>query len=144
MLEIPMTAGFVGSLRSTGPSMHGLLRSRAGLAMRMPGIFARLGLFERIVLTPEGITSEEHRRLTRTLLASGQRVFSFTYHSPSLEPGHTPYVRSQSDLTAFLDRFERYFDFFFGDIGGRSATPLEIRDMLAFDRGSASEGAAAA
>jgi hypothetical protein len=144
LLEIPMTVGFVGTLRSTGPSMHGLLRSKAGMAMHMPGIFARLRLFDRIVLTPEGISSDEHVRLTRTLLAAGQRVFSFTYHSPSLEPGCTPYVGGEADLTAFLDKFERYFDFFFGEIGGRGATPLAIKALLAADRGGAGTGAAAA
>jgi len=144
LLEIPMTVGFVGSLRSTGPSLHGLLRSKAGMAMHMPGIFARLRLFDRIVLTPESISTDEHIRLTRTLLAAGQRVFSFTYHSPSLEPGCTPYVDSEAGLSAFLDRFERYFDFFFGEIGGRAATPMEIRELLASDRGSAAKAPVAA
>lgn len=134
LLEIPMTVGYVGALRSAGPAMHGLLRSQAGMMLHLPGIFSRAGLFERIVLTPEGITSDEHCRLTRTLLAAGQRVFSFTYHSPSLAPGNTPYVQSDADLSAFLDKFERYFDFFFGDIGGRAATPLEIKSLVASER----------
>jgi hypothetical protein len=50
-------------------------------------------------------------------LRNGHRVFSFTYHSPSLAPGNTPYVRSAADLRAFLQRIERYLDF----LPGRSA-----------------------
>lgn len=134
LLEIPMTVGYVGALRSAGPTLHGLLRSATGMTLHLPGIFSRAGLFERIVLTPEGITSEEHVKLTRALLAAGQRVFSFTYHSPSLAPGNTPYVQSDADLSAFLDKFERYFDFFFGDIGGRAATPLEIKSLMASEQ----------
>jgi hypothetical protein len=138
MLEIPMTVGYVGALRAGGPSLRGLLGSAPACRLHLPGIFSRLGLSERIVLTPEGITADEHRRLTRALLAAGQRVFSFTYHSPSLAPGHTPYVRSEAELSGFLDRFERYFDFFFGELGGRAATPLEIKAMVAPDpRGTA-------
>jgi hypothetical protein len=133
LLEIPMTAGYVGTLRCAGPNLRKYLTSSPGLAMHLPGIFSRLGLFERIVLTPEGITSEEHQRLTRSLYKAGQRVFSFTYHSPSLDVGYTPYVQSEQDLSTFLDKFERYFDFFFGELKGRSATPTEIRALLAPD-----------
>ena len=29
------------------------------------------------------------------------RAISFSFHSPSLEPGHTPYVRDAADLARF-------------------------------------------
>ena len=125
-----MTAGYVGAFRGAGPYLRQFLTSSPSQAMHLSGIFSRLGLFERIVLTPEGITWQEHQRLTRTLHKAGQRVFSFTYHSPSLALGYTPYVQSEQDLAGFLDKFERYFDFFFGELGGRAATPTEIRAHL--------------
>jgi len=133
MLELPMTVGFAGALRGCGRALHTPIASTVGRRLHLPGILARLRLIDRITLTPEGITAVEHRRLTRALLAEGQRVFSFTYHSPSLQPGCTPYVRTEAELGAFLDRFERYFDFFFGEIGGRAATPEDIRALLTPD-----------
>jgi len=133
MLEIPMTVGFAGLLRRFGRKVHTPLASASGRSLHLPGIFARLRLIDRITLTPEGITPDEHRSLTRALMAEGQRVFSFTYHSPSLKPGCTPYVRSEAELGRFLDRFERYFDFFFGELGGRAATPTEVRALLTPD-----------
>ena len=130
MLELPMTVGFAGLLRGCGRTLHDAISSTSGRCLHLPGFFARLGLLDRVTLTPEGITADEHRALTRALLAGGQRVFSFTYHSPSLLPGCTPYVRNEAELGGFLDRFERYFDFFFGEIGGRAATPEDIRALL--------------
>lgn len=130
LLEIPMTTGFAGYLAGAGWPLYKNLISSTGMRLHLPGIFARLGLHERITLTPEGITFVEHCRLTNAMLRRGQQVFSFTYHSPSLMPGGTPYVKSETDLMAFLDRFERYFDFFFGELGGEAATPAEIRDRL--------------
>jgi hypothetical protein len=50
-----------------------------------------------------------------------------SFHSPSVEPGHTPYVRSQADLGRFLESMERYFEFFFGELAGRTTTPLAFR-----------------
>ena len=69
------------------------------------------------------------RRLTRRMLKQGHRLFSFTFHTPSLEPGNTPYVRTDADLKAFLATIESYFDFFFGEAGGRAVTPFEFREI---------------
>lgn len=130
MLELPLSVGFSGIFRSLGRTGWNLLDTRAGRALKLTGISSRLRLLDRLVLTPEGITHEEHKRLTRAMLASGHNVFSFTYHSPSLEPGCTPYVRTDGDLALFLDRFDRYFDFFINEIGGRPSTPHEVRSLL--------------
>lgn len=137
LLEIPMTVGYVGRLRRLGQALYDVLTSPIGMNIHLPGVFARSGLLERITLTPEGITVAELRRLTDALLAAGQRVFSFTYHSPSLAPGNTPYVRTEAELRDFLDRFERYFDYFFGEIGGRTMMAQEVYTALSTRRGAA-------
>jgi hypothetical protein len=129
LLEIPLSIGYAGLLAAAEPMAHMLTMNERLKALHVPGILARLGLVERITLTPEGITFAEQRRLTRALLRNGHRVFSFTYHSPSLAPGNTPYVRSEADLRAFLLRIEQYLDFFMGEIGGRAATPFEVKAL---------------
>lgn len=127
ILEIPVTIGTVGMAGQNGENLYRLLSSSPGLRLRLPAIAARLGLVERIRLTPEGSTLPECKRLTRAMLETGHRVFVVSYHSPSLEPGHTPYVRSQEDLLTFLGWLEGYFEFFMGEIGGEPSTPMEIR-----------------
>lgn len=130
LLEIPLSVGFAGLFASAGRRLHDRLVSAAGQRLHLAGLLARLRLIDRITLTPEGIKHHEHRRLTKAMFDAGQRVFSFTYHSPSLAPGNTPYVRNDAELQAFLDRFEAYFDYFFGELGGRPATPGEIRSRM--------------
>jgi hypothetical protein len=98
--------------------------------MRSLGIFARLKLLERLPLSPEGVTISELRRLTHWRLDQGKRVLVFSYHSSSLLPGSTEYVRSESDLTLFLRRITEYLDFFMGELGGVCMTPLEFRSTL--------------
>lgn len=129
LLEIPLSIGYTGLLAHTGTVAYALTMNQRLKALHVPGILARLHLAERIVLTPEGISFEEQRRLTHALLRQGHRVFSFTYHSPSLAPGNTPYVRSEADLRAFLRRIEQYLDFFTGEVGGRPATPFEVKAL---------------
>jgi hypothetical protein len=96
-----------------------------------PGILARLGLINKIWLSPEGYLGEELIDLVRALYGDGLRVFSFAFHSPSLECGHTPYVRNQRDLENFYSRCHMFFDFFMGDLGGIPTTPLELKAELA-------------
>jgi hypothetical protein len=127
LLEIPLSIGYTGLLADTGNLAYTLTMNERLKALHVPGILARLGLLERITLTPEGISFEEQRRLTRALLRKGHRVFSFTYHSPSLAPGNTPYVRNEADLRAFLQRIEEYLRFFTEEVGGQAATPFEVK-----------------
>jgi hypothetical protein len=94
-------------------------------------LLARLGLFERIRLSPEGISFDEMRRLTLALFRRGLRTFSLTYHSPSLDVGCTPYVRTTAELDRFLSTIERYLAFFVEELGGRASTPTAIRDLVA-------------
>src|SRR6266851_8313280 len=83
LLEIPLSTGYAGLLAHTGTLAYTLTMNERLKALHVPGILARLRLIERIKLTPEGISFEEQRRLTRALLRKGYRVFSLTYHSPS-------------------------------------------------------------
>ncbi|HEY3909969.1 MAG TPA: polysaccharide deacetylase family protein [Stellaceae bacterium] len=129
LLEIPLSIGYTGLLAPSESMAYVLTMNERLKALHVPGILAHLGLIERITLTPEGISFAEQRRLTLALLRKGHRVFSFTYHSPSLAPGNTPYVRSEADLRAFLRRIEEYLDFFTGKLGGRAATPFEIKAL---------------
>jgi hypothetical protein len=133
LLEIPLTAGFFGPLSGSSTissSLYHLVSRPQLLNLHLPGLFARLGLFERITLTPEGISLEELKRLTRVFIRRGHRVFVFSYHSSSLIPGNTPYVRSTADLAQFIARIEAYFDFFFDHTGGVAMTPTEFRTMV--------------
>ena len=129
LLELPLTIGFVGLLAPFSRYIRRVTTQPLLAASHFPGVLARLRLFERITLTPEGITFEEQRRLTEALLGRGQRIFNFAYHSPSLMPGNTPYVRNEQDLRRFLDTIERYLDYFMGKVGGQAATPLEIKSI---------------
>ena len=141
LLELPLSVGFSGRLAGVGPWLFPVAASPAAMAARAPGVLARLGLLERIRLTPEGADLAAHQRLTRSLLNQGCRIFSYTYHSPSLRPGCTPYVRDQRDLARFLEAMDRYFDYFIGVLGGRPATPMDVHRLLQGRRATAATAA---
>jgi glycosyltransferase involved in cell wall biosynthesis len=130
ILELPSSAGFVGRLAGAGETSRRVLFSGLSEALYGPALMARLGLLERIRLTPEGISVEEAKRLVRHMLGQGHRVFVLTYHTPSLLPGCTPYVRTQQELVRFLDWLDEFYAFFIGEVHGQPATWRDVRDRL--------------
>lgn len=128
LMEIPTSAALVGRLaRQDGSDLASTVFSPLSQTLGLAGGMARLGLLERIRLTPEGMTVEEAKRLTRIMVTQGHRVFVLTYHSPSLEPGNTPYVRTADQVRRFLDWLDEYYAFFREEIGGRCGTWQEVR-----------------
>ena len=131
LLAIPLSRGFVGLAHRFGPALYQALSAPLAARLRLGGIAARAHILERITLSPEGFTLDELCALARTLVADGHKVISLTYHSPSLAPGHTPYVRTQRDLQVFLKGIEGFIRFFLEALGGRPSTPLEIKRLAA-------------
>jgi Glycosyl transferases group 1 len=119
LLEIPLSSSFTGLLSRFGPSLARNLFGPAAHHVHLPGAMARAGLLERIRLTPEGTSIADAKRLVRAMLADGHRVFMVTYHTPSLQPGNTPYVQNPGDLAVFLAWLDQFYDFFTSEIGGR-------------------------
>jgi len=131
LLSIPATSAFVGFARGAGPVLHRLATAPPFSWIGAPGILSHSRALDRLMLSPEGFLPAHHRRLTRALLDRGVGVFSFTLHSSSLRPGCTPYVRSDVERDKFLDACRRYFEFFLGDLGGVTSTPIEFARTLA-------------
>ncbi len=106
LVELPLTTVFTGRARRAGPGLHRAL----GRVPRGRGVAARLGLLSRVALTPEDMPLDEALEAVRIALGEGVRILNFSYHSPSLVPGHTPYVRDAAELTVFHRWWERMLD----------------------------------
>ena len=130
LLELPVTAAFCGWLAGLGPRLHSALSAPMARALRLGGIAARSRALERIRLTPEGCDAAEMIRLARSLVRAGQQVFTLTYHSPSLAPGHTPYVRSAAELERFLGDLVTVCNFFRDELGSVFMSCSTIRDAM--------------
>jgi len=137
LLEVPLSVGYFGAMVGLGARADWLFDNPNAEALRIPGLLARAGLVTRSRLSPEGTPAAEQCRLIEAMAAQGHRTFSLTYHSPSLEPGHTPYVRSEADLGRFLERIETVLAFFRDEMGGRFTTLSEVRRDFAERRKAA-------
>ena len=123
LMELPLTTVFWGPLRGLGPWLYPRLWRTA----RARGALSRLGLLERIPLTPEGVTDEEVIRAIDIAIDDAVPILVFSFHSPSLAPGYSPYVRSEEQLDAFYDWWRRAFAY----LALRQVRPASVAEIMA-------------
>ncbi|SOB87583.1 hypothetical protein SAMN06297144_2715 [Sphingomonas guangdongensis] len=97
LVELAFTTVFTGALRRAGPSLH----RTADRVPRGHGLLSRTGLLNRVSLTPEDMPLADALEAVRVAIGDGLPILNLAFHSPSLVPGHTPYVRDAADLRAF-------------------------------------------
>ena len=124
MIELPLTTVFTGALRRWGPWLH----VTAGGLPLLPAMLARARLLERIALTPEDMPIRAARDAVSIALDSGIPLLAFSFHSPSLVPGHTPYVRDTADLR----RFWRWWDDMLAHLAQLGVTSVTLDEIVAF------------
>lgn len=105
LMELPLTTVYWGLLRQLAPWLY----PQMWRVPRLRGVLARIGMMERIPLTPEGVRLDEAIRGIDIALDEGLPLLVFSFHSPSLAPGYTPYVRSEDDLDALYDWWRSVF-----------------------------------
>ena len=129
LIELPLTTVFGGAARQYGDIVFGnWFNSHTARSA-----LARSSMLERIALTPEGIPIEKAIEGVDLALAEGIEVMNFSFHSPSLAPGHTPYVRDQNDLDKLYGWWTQMFDHLAAS-GVRPTTMAEIKAASRFTR----------
>lgn len=122
LVELPLSTAFVGLLRGGGERLY---RAAQGMGP-MAGALARARMLSRVPLTPEGIMAGEAMAAIDALIEEGVPVLNFSFHSPTLEPGHTPYVRSEADRTAFYGWWDRVLN----HLARRNVLPATLDQLL--------------
>ena len=127
LIELPVTSVFAGALKRFGMPLF----DKAFQSETMRAALARTGMLERIALTPEGIPIEKAILAVDIALEMQLPLLVFSFHSPSLAVGHTPYVQDEAALSGFYDWWDRVFD----HLEQRGVRPTTIAELksLAFD-----------
>jgi hypothetical protein len=109
--EIPTTIDYLQRDGVRAARLHRRLSRSPWRALRGYGVLSRLGLLNRVWLCPEHHPAADLIRLTRALQERGVPVVNMMFHSCTLQPGATPFVRSEADGREFLGRIRSYLEF---------------------------------
>lgn len=122
VLELPLTTVFSGLLRRQGRAIYPRLWRRPELR----GVLSKLGMLERLPLTPEGVPLRDALSAIDIAIDDGLPLLNFSFHSPSLQPGHTPYVRNDADL----DRLYDWWRGVLAHLRARSVRDASVKDIM--------------
>ena len=109
-VEVPVTVGYSRPGFERRRRWDRRLRTPLLRSLRAPGVMDRLGLLRRVKLSPEKCDAETMHRLIDAAIADGAEGVVLMFHSSSLAPGMTPYVRDAAALERFHANLERVFE----------------------------------
>jgi len=110
ILEIPVSIGFNRQPYSFWSNIFFLCEYPLLKLIKLRGILAKTGILRKIWLSPEQADARQMLSLTRVLLKSGINLLNLTFHSTSLKPGLSPFVKNEKDHRRFLGSLEEYLE----------------------------------
>ena len=126
LMEVPATVGFLQNDSDRASAILNAIEQSVLLrSLRAHGILNRLGLLNRIWICPEMTGLRDMIAMTRRLKARGASVINLMFHSVTLEPGLSPFVRSPGEAAAFRRRLRQYFEY----CRGEAMESVPLRDL---------------
>ncbi|MCD6256097.1 MAG: hypothetical protein J7J44_07490 [Deltaproteobacteria bacterium] len=109
ILEVPVTIGFNRWPFARYYAIHESIRKSPLKWLRLIGWAHHIGLLKKIWLTPELYSAADMLQLTKLLVSHKKNIINFTFHSNSLLPGLTPFVKTQKRLNDFYEQINIFF-----------------------------------
>jgi hypothetical protein len=108
VVEVPVTVGFTRFRPRSWSRIARLFANPLARTLHLPGAAYRIGLVQRVILTPETYTAEEMLRVSRRFLAAGAPYLHMYLHSSSLLAGLTPFGETQEQVDGIFARIHDY------------------------------------
>ncbi len=124
LLEVPCSA----MLHRDGPDRLAWAYARAPFPYTTKRVLRKLGLARVDWLRPSYSSFEDMCALARRVAGRGVPVLNLIFHSSEAIVGGSPYNRTNEELTAFLDRLDRFLAYATRELG---ATPATFREFHA-------------
>ncbi len=130
LVEVPASTGFLQGNFSFYSAVDSFLRkSLLCRRLRVVGVLAKSRLMNKVFLCPETTSCSDMIALTKIMLKKNYQIVNFMFHSPSLQAGLTPYVKTIQSEYEFIQKIEQYIKFAVGS-GIESITLSHAYEMF--------------
>jgi len=111
LLEVPPTIGFLQNDFSRCHRVRSYFSRPPLSKLHIVGVFERLKILNQRWLSPELISADDMVKLSNRVVASGGKYLNMSFHSTTLLPGRTPFVRNRRDLEWFIEKIRLFLKF---------------------------------
>lgn len=129
MLEVPVSIGYNRKSFKLCYYYSTLMSWNKCLQKIFLGSLSRLGLLQKIWLSPELSTAAEMINLIKILSRKKALCLNMMFHSNSLYPGNTPFTRNDYEIELFYAKIEEVLAFV-SSLGCMCVTLKELRDNI--------------
>lgn len=109
LLEIPVSIGFNRSNYYLWNKIHTAVCKIGYSQIRLSGLLNKTNILKKIWLSPEIDNLQDMNILIAKLIQKGCNLLHFSFHSTSLKPGCSPFVKTDQDLKELLNRIDLFF-----------------------------------
>ncbi len=128
LLEIPATVGFYQKNFKLCHRAMRWISKHSSKKLHLLGILSRVRLLNFRWLSPELNTGEGMVHLARTFVKTGHAFLNLSFHSTSLLPGLSPFVRNDEDYKRFIADLETFLQYAVAN--GMTFVPLAAANDL--------------
>ena len=128
VFEIPVSIGYSRTNFKMGHNVFAFFEKKRITKKYFIGSLVRLGILRKIWLSPEISTSKEMILLINILKRKGAKHLNLMFHSNSLQPGNTPFVKNGDDINRFFMRLEKVLHYI-SNIGCLPVTLSELSNI---------------
>lgn len=111
LLELQPIIGFYQSNFKRCDYVQNKISKGRWSKLRLLGMLDRLNLLNFHWLSPELSSGEEMVKLSKRFVKSGHDFLNMSFHSTSMLPGKSPFVRDGRELTMFLNKIEIFLQY---------------------------------
>jgi hypothetical protein len=108
LLEVPASVGYLQRYENFGHAIFEYIRQSRLRRLRLLGILDRLRFLNKVSLTPEHSSAAQMVDLVKTMRNKGHKLVTMWFHSSTLTPGLTPFVKTERDASAFLENVRQF------------------------------------
>jgi hypothetical protein len=110
LLEMPASCAFTRRPFGAWNQFYTIAESITAPWFPFAPLMRKTGVVRRIGLTPETHDVRDLLAVSRCIVDAGCRYLHLFWHSPTMTPGLSPFVKDASQLDAFYDSIGRYVD----------------------------------
>lgn len=111
MWEVPATIGFLQRDFEAANRVLKFAGRPALRRLRLVGILYRLGLVNKVWLSPENSDGRTMIKLAERMRKNGYRVINMVFHSSTLKAGLTPFVKTAEDEKRFTESIREFLEY---------------------------------
>lgn len=108
LLEVPASVSYLQRDAAFSHAVSEGIRRSPLRRLRLLGALDRLRLLNKVSLSPEMSSVADMVALVERMRSQGHQLVTMWFHSSTLMPGLTPFVKTEEDARMFLDKIRQF------------------------------------